>query len=69
MCVTVIMKAREVLERVLKRKIYKYVGETTEDEYKGWKENPCEDFVIAVSYFVPIYVRVCKNILSAGGEI
>lgn len=63
------MKAREVLERVLRRKIYRYVGETSEDEYKAWIENPCEDFVIDVSYFVPIYVYVCKNILFAGGDI
>ena len=63
------MKAREILERVLRRKIYRYVGETSEYEYKGWKENPCEDFVIDVSYFVPTYVCVYKNIFFAGGNI
>ncbi|KAL5475489.1 hypothetical protein EMCRGX_G025309 [Ephydatia muelleri] len=46
-----LIKAREVLERVLRRKIYRYVGETSEDEYKAWIENPCEDFVIDVAIF------------------
>ena len=51
-----VIKAGKVLERVLRRNIYKYTCETSEDEYKDWKKKPNEDFVIDVSYSVPTYV-------------